>query len=68
MSARSAIQRARNGARPERISIFTVGSVYGPDVSYTVSGGFGSAPNDADVSLCAISRTGTRRSAREPSI
>ena len=26
-------RRARSGARPERISIFTVGSVYGPDVS-----------------------------------
>jgi hypothetical protein len=43
------------------------GSVYGPDVSYTASGGFFSAPNDAGVSLCEISRIGTRTLAREPS-
>ena len=40
------------------------GSVYGPDVSYTEIGGFGSWPNDADVSACVISRMGTRMSGR----
>ena len=33
VSPRSSIQRARSGGRPERMSIFAVGSVYGPEVS-----------------------------------
>ena len=40
VSPRSSIPTARSGAGPERISIFASGSVYGPDVSYTTSGGF----------------------------
>jgi hypothetical protein len=40
--------------------------VYGPDVSYTKIGGFFSAPNEAGVSDCEISRIGTRGPAREP--
>jgi hypothetical protein len=67
VSPRSSIHTARSGASPERISIFASGSVYGPDVSYTTSGGFFSKPKEAGVSLCAISRIGTRMSAREPS-
>ncbi len=49
------------------MSIRADGSVYGPDVSYTYIGGFFSAPNDAGVSDCWISRIGTRMSGREPS-
>ncbi|MNM85377.1 hypothetical protein D3C81_974890 [compost metagenome] len=44
----------------------TLGSVYGPEVSYTVIGGFSSPPNRVGVRVCAISRIGTCRSAREP--
>ena len=48
------------------MSIRADGSVYGPDVSYTKIGGFFSAPNEAGVSDCEISRIGTTRSGREP--
>src|SRR5690606_29388404 len=42
------------------------GSVYGPEVSYTVIGGLSSPPNRVGVAVCAISRIATRRSGREP--
>src|SRR5690606_12138476 len=42
------------------------GSVYGPEVSYTVTGGFSSPPNTVGVRVCTISRIGTRMSGREP--
>ena len=31
---------ATQGASPERMSILALGSVYGPEVSYTYTGGF----------------------------
>jgi hypothetical protein len=37
------------------------------EVSYTARGGFSSAPNEAGVSLCEISRIGTRTPGRDPS-
>src|SRR5439155_22713011 len=47
----SAIQRSLNPGRPLWTSIRTSGSVYGPEVSYTRSGGL--------PPLCEISRMGT---------
>src|SRR4029078_7290271 len=49
------------------MSMRACGSVYGPLVSYTYTGGLASAPNAAGVSVSEISRIGTRRSGREPS-
>lgn len=57
VSPRAMIQFSRSGARPRRTSVSTPGSVYGPDVSYSVT----SLP----LVRCTC-RTGTRRSGREP--
>jgi hypothetical protein len=48
-------------------SMVTPGSVKGPEVSYTLIGGFSSAPKLDGVGDCAISRIGTRMSGRLPS-
>src|SRR5690606_36453203 len=58
--------RARSGGRPAARSMRAPGSEYGPEVSYTVTGGLSSPPNRVGVRVCAISRIGTRRSGREP--
>jgi hypothetical protein len=42
------------------------GSVHGPLVSYTATGGFSSTPFNVCVDSSVISRIGTRTSAREP--
>jgi hypothetical protein len=48
------------------MSMRAAGSVYGPLVSYTYTGGLASAPKEAGVSVCEISRIGTWMSGREP--
>ncbi len=58
VSPRAMIQFSRSGDRPLRTSVSTTGSVYGPDVSYSVT--------DCPLVRCTW-RTGTRRSGRVPS-
>jgi len=48
------------------MSIRACGSVYGPEVSYTNTGGLAPPPNCSGVGACAISRIGTRMSGRLP--
>lgn len=57
VSPRATIQFSRSGARPRRTSVSVAGSVYGPDVSYSVT---------ASPLVRCTCRTGTRRSGREP--
>jgi len=67
VSPRASIHAARSGASPERMSMRAAGSVYGPLVSYTKTGGLASAPKAAGVSDCETSRIGTRTPGRVPS-
>lgn len=44
----------------------TSGSEYGPDVSYTGTGGFSISPWSVRVAVCLMVRIGTRMSGRLP--
>lgn len=55
-------------ARPACRSMCTSGSEYGPDVSYTGTGGFSISPLSVRVAVCLMVRIGTRMSGRLPTM